>query len=187
MNEAATSLLDAERFPALSLEQFQAVLARWQEPHRRWHGRKHLVELLSAIENDNDLIEADREMLRYAALFHDAVYDPLGSENEEASARLAEEFLPRYARLSEVVAVILATKSHLGESPLIRKFNDWDCAILREKAWDKLVDYERGIAFEYRQVDPAVYRRERSKFLGASAETYRNPLLARLALEVVSG
>ena len=173
--------LRPENFPALPAERFQDAVSRWEEPHRGWHGKKHLETLLRDIDEDRVLTESDREMLRYVALFHDAIYDPLSATNEEDSARLAESCLTNYDRREEVMGIVLATKNHRSDEALARKFNTWDCAILGDTSWDNLLEYEDGIAFEYQVVPPEVYRRERSRFLRSAASEYDNPLLERLA------
>jgi len=153
----------AQRFPALSESVIEDILKRWDEPHRQWHGRMHLENLLRQIEEASELDEADREMLRYVALFHDAIYLPLRSDNEEESALLAGDCLKNYSRRDEVVSAILATKAHDSIHRLAKKFNEWDCSILDATDWGTLKNYESGIAFEYSEVDPEVYRRERSR------------------------
>lgn len=188
-------LLQPQNFPALAPKGLEEILQRWRELHRRWHGRTHLLKLLTLV-NQTELAPADQEMLNYVALFHDAIYQPLSATNEEDSARLAEKYLIGYGRQDEVVRAILATKHHrieeaskgrLEEEKLIGLFNAWDCAILSETSWEELLSYEDGIAFEYREVDRDVYRRERSRFLRGAAKDYDNPLLERLANEVARG
>ena len=159
-------------------------MSRWDEPHRGWHGRGHLGTLLQNIEEATGLSESDCEVLRYAALFHDVIYDPLSATNEEDSAQLAATALMNYDRREEVFRIILATKSHQSKEELAQRFNAWDCAILHDTSWEKLQQYEQGIAFEYRVVPPDIYRRERSRFLRSAAMEYGNPLLDRLADEV---
>jgi len=179
--------IDVSLFPALSALELGKILNRWREPHRRWHGLGHLASLLVSIELEPDLAETDREMLRYIALFHDSIYAPMRGDNEEESAQLAIFYLRKYPRQAEVVSAILETKDHRSLDPLARKFNAWDCAILSEKNWAKLLDYEEGIAFEYAQVAPEKYRRERERFLRSAAVEYRNPNLTRLAKHVAHG
>ena len=170
-----------EAFPALNQLVLERTLQRWEEPHRRWHGRAHLDELLGQIDRDPELTESDREVLRYTALFHDAIYEPLAPDNEEQSARLAALHLAYYPRKTEVISTIMATKNHRSMDPLAQKFNAWDCAILRDDSWDRLLAYEDGIAFEYRTIERETYRRERSRFLRKAAIDFDNALLAKLA------
>jgi predicted metal-dependent HD superfamily phosphohydrolase len=175
------------RYDALDPAEVSLLLQRWQEPHRRWHGLRHLADLQHRIYSDPGLSESDREMLGYVALFHDIVYAPLRSDNEAESAKVAERYLAQYPRRDEVVAAILATVTHEARTPLEQKFNAWDCAILSDTNWRNLLAYETAIAFEYREVDPATYRCERGKFLRAAAIKHHNPKLARLAEEVENG
>ena len=75
-------------FPVPGSEQLrEELLRRWGEPHRHYHDRRHLSEVLAALPDD-----APRAV-RLAAWYHDAVYDPTRDDNEEASARLAREQL----------------------------------------------------------------------------------------------
>lgn len=66
--------------------------ARYAEPHRRYHTREHLDEVLAEVGRLRpDEPEADTEAVALAALYHDAIYDPRagGGASEDASARLA--------------------------------------------------------------------------------------------------
>jgi predicted metal-dependent HD superfamily phosphohydrolase len=178
--------IDVSLFPALSPMELGRILNRWRQRHRRWHGLGHLATLLVSIELEPGLDESDREMLRYVALFHDAIYAPLRSDNEEESAQLAVFYLSKYSRQDEVISAILETKDHRSLDPLACKFNAWDCAILSEKNWAKLLDYEEGIAYEYAQIAPEKYRRERERFLRKAAVDFSNPHLVRLAKHVAN-
>jgi predicted metal-dependent HD superfamily phosphohydrolase len=66
------------------------VIARYAEPHRRYHGTEHLASVLAHI--DEFATDAhDLFLVRLAAFYHDAIYDIPFREltNEEASARLS--------------------------------------------------------------------------------------------------
>jgi len=91
------------------------LLARWQEPQRRYHTLAHLTAVLDHI----DVLQkhaADPDAVRLAAWFHDAVYLPDRSENEERSARLAERALPEAGvardRTAEVARLVRLTVTH---------------------------------------------------------------------------
>lgn len=91
------------------------LLARWQEPQRRYHTLTHLTEVLDRV----DVLAAhaaDPDAVRLAAWFHDAVYLPDRSENEERSARLAERALPEAGvapqRTAEVARLVRLTMTH---------------------------------------------------------------------------
>ncbi|MFC9927255.1 hypothetical protein [Streptomyces sp. NPDC127190] len=91
------------------------LLARWQEPQRRYHTLTHLTAVLDRV----DLLQehaADPDAVRLAAWFHDAVYLPDRSENEERSARLAERALPEAGvpepTTAEVARLVRLTVGH---------------------------------------------------------------------------
>ncbi|MFC4505879.1 MULTISPECIES: hypothetical protein [Streptomyces] len=91
------------------------LLARWQEPQRRYHTLVHLTAVLDHV----DVLEEhadDPAAVRLAAWFHDAVYNPDRSENEERSARLAERALSEAgvpdARTAEVARLVRLTVTH---------------------------------------------------------------------------
>ncbi|MEU7135514.1 hypothetical protein [Streptomyces sp. NPDC046261] len=91
------------------------LLARWSEPQRRYHTVDHLAAVLGHL----DTLAAhadDIETVRLAAWFHDAVYRPDRSENEERSAHLCERALPELgvdaARTAEVARLVRLTVSH---------------------------------------------------------------------------
>ena len=67
------------------------LLTRWQEPHRHYHDVRHLAQVLTALEE----LQCSDPVVVLAAWFHDAVYEGVAGEDEEASARLAEESLSR--------------------------------------------------------------------------------------------
>src|SRR3954452_17890491 len=71
------------------------LVARWCEPHRRYHTLEHLTRVLDGVDEFGGHAD-DVAAVRFAAWFHDAVYDggEASADNEELSARLAEEELP---------------------------------------------------------------------------------------------
>jgi predicted metal-dependent HD superfamily phosphohydrolase len=91
------------------------LLARWSEPHRRYHTTEHLVAVLRVI-SAHETWAADPPAVRLAAFFHDAVYDPRRVDNEEASAQLAEAMLPELGvpseRVIEVARLVRLTATH---------------------------------------------------------------------------
>lgn len=91
------------------------LLARWAEPHRRYHTTDHLAAVLGHVDDLADHAE-DPDAVRLAAWFHDAVYRPDRSENEERSAALAERALPEAglpaALTAEVARLVRLTAGH---------------------------------------------------------------------------
>ncbi|WP_051342673.1 HD domain-containing protein [Pseudonocardia spinosispora] len=92
------------------------LLERWGEPHRRYHTPTHLAAVLDRVALLGDHAD-DLAAVLLAAWFHDAVYDLDSDENEERSARLAEQLLPGLGveneRTAEVARLVRLTAGHL--------------------------------------------------------------------------
>ncbi|WP_225097950.1 hypothetical protein [Streptomyces sp. CoH27] len=92
-----------------------ALLRRWQEPQRRYHTLEHLTAVLDRIDVLAEYAD-DPDVVRLAAWFHDAVYLPERSTNEERSARLAERALPEAGvsrdKTAEVARLVRLTVTH---------------------------------------------------------------------------
>ncbi|MER5503854.1 hypothetical protein ABT052_00850 [Streptomyces sp. NPDC002766] len=91
------------------------LLARWREPQRRYHTLAHLVAVLDHVDTLEEYAD-DPDAVRLAAWFHDAVYLPDRSENEERSARLAERALTEAGvpddTTAEVARLVRLTVTH---------------------------------------------------------------------------
>ncbi|MFE7594766.1 hypothetical protein ACFU6K_35710 [Kitasatospora sp. NPDC057512] len=91
------------------------LLRRWSEPQRRYHTAAHLRAVLGLVDELAGHA-ADPEAVRLAAWFHDAVYRPDRTENEERSAALAVRALTAAglpaARVAEVERLVLLTVGH---------------------------------------------------------------------------
>ncbi|MET9467501.1 hypothetical protein ABZY44_22375 [Streptomyces sp. NPDC006544] len=106
------------------------LLAAWAEPQRKYHTTAHLADVLARIDvlaphtaqgadtaDGADAPDApDAAAVELAAWFHDAVYRPDRSENEERSAALAERALPELgigaATTAEVARLVRLTVTH---------------------------------------------------------------------------
>ncbi|MFE4454630.1 hypothetical protein [Streptomyces sp. NPDC056796] len=91
------------------------LLGRWAEPQRRYHTTAHLTQVLDRVDTLAGHA-SDPDLVRLAAWFHDAVYRPDRSENEERSAALAERALPEAgvpgASVAEVARLVRLTVTH---------------------------------------------------------------------------
>ncbi|WP_405819967.1 hypothetical protein OG241_31285 [Streptomyces sp. NBC_01390] len=160
------------------------LLARYQEPQRRYHTLTHLTAVLAHI----DVLEAaqagtpapdpdttpdpapDLALVRLAAWFHDAVYAPDRSENEERSARLAERALTEAgvspAGTAEVARLVRLTLTH-DPAPDDRNGQvlcDADLAILAA-APDTYAAYTAAVREEYAFVPDDAFRAGRAAVL----------------------
>ncbi|WP_380278255.1 hypothetical protein [Kitasatospora purpeofusca] len=91
------------------------LLRRWSEPQRRYHTTDHLRAVLGQVDALAGHAD-DPDAVRLAAWFHDAVYRPDRSENEERSAVLAVRALSAAglpaARVEEVTRLVRLTVTH---------------------------------------------------------------------------
>ncbi|MDI3212207.1 DUF4031 domain-containing protein [Arthrobacter sp. AL12] len=97
---------------------FLDLLDRWGEEHRKYHGRTHLLAVLEALDVLTGSDEPPRTVL-LAAWFHDAVYRGIAGQDEEESARLAEDRLAHAglpaAEVDEVARLVRMTADHQPE------------------------------------------------------------------------
>ncbi|GHI06841.1 hypothetical protein AQI88_39230 [Streptomyces cellostaticus] len=145
------------------------LLTRWQEPQRRYHTTAHLTAVLDHI----DVLEkyaADPDVVRLAAWFHDAVYLPERSENEERSAHLAERALPEAGvpapKTAEVARLVRLTVTHdpADDDRDGQVLCDADLAILAAPPSAYAV-YTAEVREEYHFVPSDAFREGRSAIL----------------------
>jgi len=150
---------------------FEDLLARYAEPHRHYHDVRHLAEVLGVVDEFADHA-ADVEVVRLAAWFHDAVYDPHRADNEHASAHLAAQSLvaagwPDEATM-EVVRLVLLTATH-NPAPGDRNGEllcDADLAILAAEP-ARYAAYTAGVRAEHADVEETSFTLERRLALRA--------------------
>jgi predicted metal-dependent HD superfamily phosphohydrolase len=145
------------------------LLARWAEPQRRYHTTDHLVAVLDRIDVLEEYAQ-DPALVRLAAWFHDAVYLPDRSENEERSARLAERALPELdidpSRTAEVARLVRLTVTH---DPASDDTNgavlcDADLAVLAAPP-EAYAAYTAAVREEYAFVPAEAFREGRAAVL----------------------
>ncbi|MEU5363259.1 hypothetical protein ABZ354_07135 [Streptomyces sp. NPDC005925] len=145
------------------------LLERWREPQRRYHTLTHLTAVLDHV----DVLEPyadDPDLVRLAAWFHDAVYRPERSENEERSARLAERALPEAgvsaAKTAEVARLVRLTTGHdpADDDRDGQVLCDADLAILAAPP-SAYAAYTAAVREEYHFVPNDAFRAGRSAIL----------------------
>jgi predicted metal-dependent HD superfamily phosphohydrolase len=154
------------------------LLARWGEPHRRYHNQDHLAAVLRYLEQLSRDGRRGRAV-RLAAWYHDAIYRPDRNDNEAQSAELAQLNLSSLgvdrATTAEVVRLVRLTATHEpaagdGHGAMLC---DADLAVLAGRGAEYR-RYAHGIRLEYGHLEEGAWRAGR-------IEVLRN-LLARPSL-----
>jgi predicted metal-dependent HD superfamily phosphohydrolase len=141
------------------------LVAAYSAASRHYHNLQHIDDCLTALAAIPALNASDREILKLAIWWHDVVYDPTRSDNEELSAQLSEQHVPTEAR-SEVGRLIRLTKSHQVEpgDKLGAIMVSIDLSILGAEP-QKYDAYAAAIRLEYAHVPDDDYRAGRSAVL----------------------
>jgi pantetheine-phosphate adenylyltransferase len=161
-----------ERLTALGID--PAVLDKYREPHRFYHTLEHLDDIWQQLESQG---YGDNDILLLATVFHDIIYDPRSSINEEDSAQYFREVFTGGVALKALVNdIILDTKHHKPGSALSEVFSAADLNILNQ-SFDKLLIYEQQIFKEFQFVDHKIYREKRVEVLNSLQQDINNPAL----------
>jgi len=144
------------------------VIERYGEAHRGYHTLRHIDLMLRQLPPSHAFTP---EMMA-ATLFHDIIYDPTRSDNEERSQMLFERyaFAPGLDR-PLVSAMILATRSHrfraerTEQDEAINLLLKADLSILWHPDPDMYAWYAAGVRKEYGFVPEERFREARAKIL----------------------
>jgi len=168
--------MDAARWDALmrsldlplDVATHAALVAAYREPHRHYHTARHIDDCLEKFDTLRDQA-AQPDAVELALWFHDAIYDPYKSGNEERSADWAVAFLggagASPALAARVRELILATRHEaVAADRDTAILIDVDLSILGadEERYDR---FEREVRKEYRWVPRPLFRRERRRIL----------------------
>ncbi|HYC73929.1 phosphohydrolase [Brevundimonas sp.] len=143
------------------------LIARYREPHRRYHTMAHIEDCLTQVAASTDLTPTERELLEAAIWFHDAIYDPTRSDNEAGSARLARDRLTAEGAstsfIDEVERLILLTAGHSVEPDdrLGARLVSIDLSVLGAEP-ERYDAYARAIREEYAHVPEPAFRAGRA-------------------------
>ena len=147
---------------------FDQLLARYSEPHRKYHTARHLDECFARFEElRSDATHPDE--VEFALWFHDAIYETKRHDNEERSADWARATgaaanLPLDVT-DRIHTLILATRHNAVPRDTDEKILvDVDLSILGATS-DRFDEYEDQIREEYAWVPGIVFRAKRRKIL----------------------
>jgi pantetheine-phosphate adenylyltransferase len=148
-------------------ELYGEISERYCEPQRHYHTLTHISACLSELQQLS-LTRVEQERIGLAIWFHDVIYDPLASDNEERSA----EFFQGKATaagmpldlIQQVSSMIEATKNHEAlphpDGRATRLFIDIDLAILGASPV-RFRAYDEAIRKEYASVPAVIYNPKR--------------------------
>ncbi|NHA67936.1 HD domain-containing protein [Phycicoccus flavus] len=156
------------------------LLARWDEPHRHYHDRVHLGEVLGALDvlcRAGRVGPRARSVAVLAAWFHDAVYAMAGAgEDERRSAALARSVLQGLGAhetlADDVATAVLDTVDHdlagrdagAASGTARGLLHDADLWILAAPT-PRFDEYCEQVRAEYREVPARDYATGRSAVL----------------------
>jgi predicted metal-dependent HD superfamily phosphohydrolase len=162
----------------LAMQEFERLAEAYDAPGRAYHNSRHLLEVLDALRR----IGSDDPAVLVAAFYHDAVYDPRRTTNEEDSVTFMREAHASMSvePLPEVEPLVLATKTHLARTPGEAALLDADLAILAS-APERYDEYAQAIREEYAHVPDGDFAAGRASILRKFLERdriYRTPAYA---------
>jgi predicted metal-dependent HD superfamily phosphohydrolase len=144
--------------------------AAYAQVHRHYHDQRHVDDCLAELDQVRDLGERERRILRWAILWHDAVYEPGHRDNEVRSARLAQSELAKCgidrSDVDEVVRLIRVTEKHRAEPSdrLGAIMISIDLSILGAEP-DRYESYVTDVRAEYSHVPEKLWRMGRGLVL----------------------
>ncbi|CAJ1965826.1 unnamed protein product [Cylindrotheca closterium] len=186
---------------------FDRLYQQHNESGRYYHTTVHLMEMMrywNIVVAEDLSLSKHSPAICWATFFHDAVYDPKSSTNEEDSAKLFEEFCSdalgiqriasgdndsRVAKVASLAStLILATKKHEvipnemmsdSENDLQKIFLDIDMSVLG-KHENAYLAYAGCIRKEYSFVEKSVYCGKRAEILTGFLENKKQIFLSDL-------
>lgn len=143
---------------------YEELIRRYSEPHRVYHNLQHLQECLHVHRLVGAACQAPAE-IDLALWFHDAIYEPLRSDNELRSAQWLDEVArdsglgdEMRRRLYDLVMVTRHDGAPVSTDEAV--LVDTDLAILGAST-ERFDEYDQQVRREYQHVPLPVYRLKR--------------------------
>lgn len=156
-------------------EELKQLMKMYEQPWRHHHTWRHVDEMREAfLKRVNKSF--DMNVFDYAIIFHDCVYEPLASDNEEKSNEKWKEYaghcLFNKDFTNAVSNLILSTKHpekcSTREEIAFRNLDWHDMGVvhdINDKYARWLEEYERNIFREFQKVSVEEYVKGRGRFL----------------------
>jgi predicted metal-dependent HD superfamily phosphohydrolase len=152
----------------LTNELWSEIEQHYSHRKRHYHTLTHLENLLKQLEPIQTELKNQHTVL-FSLFYHDIIYNPLKSDNEEQSALLAAKRMAQLSVPVDMIAAckmqILATKSHQpGADKDTDYFTDADLSILGQD-WESYTAYYKNVRKEYAIYPAMIYKPGRKKVL----------------------
>ena len=149
-------------------EKYTEIAEKYSEPQRHYHNIVHIEACLRELDQAHEHIPHP-DLVETAIWFHDIIYEPKGSDNEERSAEYACKVLfahgVDHGTVDKIKAMILATKHRETSTDQdTGALLDIDLAILG-KPMAIFQSYMDEIRREYRWVPDEQYKESRKRVL----------------------
>lgn len=150
---------------------FDDLITHYQEVHRHYHNIRHLYECLSWFDDIKGGLHHP-DLVLIALFYHDVIYDPKSSSNEQDSANKMAADLQGVLSDEKIAVIheyILATKNHTNlltgsHQHDLAYLLDIDLAILGSQP-DRFDEYDAQIRQEYAWVNGLIYHTKRQSVL----------------------
>lgn len=139
------------------------IIAKYSEPHRKYHTLQHLEECFERL-NEAEGLEFERAEVELVIWFHDVIYDPRRADNEQRSAEWCHRMLCQSGLQTDMVKrveqLIMSTR-HIAEpqgadaevladvdlgilGAARARFNQYEQQIREEFCWVPQEEFNRG-------------------------------------------
>ena len=152
---------------------WQSISVRYGESQRAYHNLSHIEQLLVQFDSIKHHLSKPH-IVALALFYHDVIYEPTQSDNEQKSAEYAVDALSSYLsqeQYQHIYVFIMMTANHqIDESIDIVKYSDaaylldMDLSILGAP-WSTYEQYAQAIRQEYAHISDIDYRDGRTAVL----------------------
>ncbi len=163
------SAVNTDIKPMVAQALWQDITTHYNEPVRAYHNLSHLQQLFNQFEQVKHHLN-EPNIIALALYFHDVIYDPSRTDNEQQSAAYAAEKLNPYLNAEQcqrIYKVIMMSADHQ-----LNDAKDTDAAYLLDMdlsilggVWSDYQKYAQAIRQEYAHVPLADYQSGRTKVL----------------------
>lgn len=153
---------------SLTNELWIEIKESYSSTKRHYHTLKHLENILAQLNEVKEQVQ-DWQTILFTLYYHDVIYKPLRSDNEEQSADLAAKRMKQISVSDQKIKLcreqILATKAHSKTANAdTNYFIDADLSIFGHP-WETYLEYCNNIRKEYSIYPDLVYIPGRKKVI----------------------